>query len=271
MKKYTATLGAVVLAVSSFTANASLTTVAGVTWDPDYDDAGPPPEQDLDMKSNFSQWFVDSSVVGIYDPGAAKDVLTIAVGDELQGSGRFTQFNGLFNPTLVGDPGFCLSCELTYEFGGLISNAAGSFDFGTAFLNFYVETGGDIDGGYDKGAGDLWLGLDVATLDFTANVGAGQYVNGFVAATLNAVSGLAMGNFDTNTVVGGADVAYAASAIFRLQDTNAAYNAATNKYLYTAGATAGFTGNTIPEPNTLALTGLALLAVVGLRRRRLNK
>jgi len=191
----------------------------------------------------------------------------------LQGSGRFTQFNGLFNPTLGTDPGFCLTCELTYEFGGLLSNGAGGFTFAGAFMNFYVETGGDINGSYDKGAGNLWLALEVATLDFTQNAGAGQYQNGFVAATFDAVGGQAQENFDTNTVGSGADIAYAASAIFRLQDTTSAYDAISNQYLNTAGATAGFTGNSVEvsEPSTLALAGLALLAVGGLSRRRFNK
>jgi len=273
MKKHNVIIGAIVLAVSSFTANAALTSVGGVTWDPDYDSAGPPPTEDLDMKSNFSQWFVDTSVAGIYDASAAKDVLTVGIGDELQGSGRFTEFNGFLNPTLGADPGFCLTCELTYEFGGLLSDGVGGFTSTDAFLNIYVETGVDINGDYDDGAGALWLGLTVATLDFTATVGSAQYLDGFVSATFNAMSGLAMPNFDTNTVAGGADIAYAASAIFRLENVTLPYDSTTNQYLYTTSSTAGFTGDSVavPEPNTLALAGLALLAVGGLRRRRFNK
>jgi hypothetical protein len=45
MKKHNVIIGAIVLAVSSFTANAALTSVGGVTWDPDYDSAGPPPNR----------------------------------------------------------------------------------------------------------------------------------------------------------------------------------------------------------------------------------
>jgi hypothetical protein len=229
----------------------------------------------MDISSNFSQWFVDSTDAGTYDPFAAKDVATVGLGDELQGSGRVTAFNGFVNPTFPGDLGFCVSCELTYEFGGLLSDGAGGFTTAGAFLNFYAETGLDIDLAYTPGATpNTWLELSLDTLAFSNTAGVGAYIGGSILATFSATGGLAMANFDTDSAGGGSDVAYAASALFALeQPGNPVYNAVNNRYLYSAGTTAGFTGDTVavPEPNTLALAGLALLAVGGFRRRRFNK
>lgn len=274
-KKYAASIGAVILAASSFTANAGIINVGGVTWDPDYNFGGPPPVADLAMNGNFSQWFVDSAVAGTYNPNNAKDVLTVGLGDELQGSGRITAFNGFFNPTLGADAGFCLTCELTYSFGGLLSDGLGGFTFANAFINFYVETGAAIDGFYTAGAAaSTWLELSIDTLDFTAQTGVGQYIDGAVAATASATGGLAFSNFNTNTVINSngslSDVAYSADAIFGLENSTLAYNAVTNRYLYTNVASANLTGNTISEPGMLALLGLSLLAIGGIRRKNIS-
>jgi hypothetical protein len=274
LKKYTTCIGAVVLLASSYTANAGLINVGGVTWDPDYFFGGPPPIGDLSLNTNFSQWFVASADAGTYDPTKAKDVLTVGTGDELQGSGRVTELNGFLNPTLGADLGFCLSCELTYEFGGLLADGAGGFTTANAFFNFYVETGANIDGVYTQGAAaSTWLELQLDTLNFVGDNALGQYIGGAVNATFSAIGGLAKDNFDTNTVVGapgGSDIAYSATTIFGLQDPTSAYDSTTNQYLYTNIASAIATGDSVAvsEPGMLAILGLGLGALSLGRFRR---
>ncbi len=241
------------ISVASMAASASTINVGGVTWDPDYNDPTPPPAADLIMKYSFDQWFVDAADAGTYDPFAAIDPFSVTDGDELQGSGRVTEFNGLLDPAL-GGTGFCLSCELTFEFGGLLADGAGGFHTG-GFFKFYVETGADIDGDYTEGAGPLWLELAVDNVSFSSGgpVG-GLYTSGHVDVEFSAVGGMAMANFDTDSV-NGSDIAYAADALF--------------DGLY-ANGTGDAKGNTVPEPSTLAVLGLGLLGLMASRRKKIS-
>jgi hypothetical protein len=265
----------------SVTASASTIDVGGVTWDPDYEVGLPSiPASDLTMKGNFAQFFVNAADAGTYDPSKAKSVFAVVAGDELQGSGRYTAFNGLTNPDL-GGVGFCHTCELTYEFGGLISDGAGSFTYGSAFFRVYVETGADIDGMYTKSAAspaNLWLDLSIDSLLFSSGSNLGAYVSGEIKATFSAVGGMAQGNFDTNTIdnqIGGlADIFYTANAIFDVH-FDAGGNRVTDPALagtvvrsYASTNTGNFVGQTIPEPTTLAIFGLSILGLAASKRRK---
>lgn len=241
----------------SLGATAAMVNVDGVTWDTDYLDPVPPPAEDLIMKYSFDQWFVTGADVGTYDPLNAIDPSTVMAGDELQGSGRVTEFNGLLDPAL-GPIGFCLACELTFEFGGLIADGSGGFG-SAGFFKFYAEKGADIDGDYTPGAAPLWLELAVDSVTFSAGGPLGAlYLSGHIDVEFSAVGGMAMANFDTNTVAGGvSDVAYSADAIF------------VGNY---ANGTSDVKGDTtaIPEPATLAVFGLGLLGLAASRRRKIS-
>jgi len=118
--------------------------------------------------------------------------------------------------------------------------------------------------------GDLWLALDVIANVFTG----GSAVQGNLALEFQAVGGLAQQNFDTNTIQG----LISGGLVDQISNNSAIFN----NYLdldgngtsdYYANANGQIDGNTVQvsEPSTLALAGLALLAVGGLRRHRFNK
>lgn len=268
------------LAVMSINSHANVINVGGVTWDPDYVKVSLPPANDLTMKFAYDQWFVDMADAGTYDPTKAKSAFAVSAGDELQGSGRVTELNGLLDPDLAG-VGLCVGCELTYSFGGLIADGVGGFLPG-GFFQFGVETGGDIDGDYTLGAGVPWLTLSLDEVTFAANGAPGSvYTSGHIDVLFSAVAGPAMENFDTNTLAnllgGMSDVFYAGDAVF-----NQHFDAGgtqifgvidplnNNVAASYAEGTADAFGDTvgIPEPSSLAILGLGLLGLAGTRFRK---
>lgn len=238
------------LAAASLTSHASDINIGGVVFDPDYLDV-PHGESDMQMSLNFTQWFVTGADIGTYNPSAEINPATVIFGDELQGSGIVTKLNEYSNGL-----GLCPGCELTFEFGGLLADGAGGFQTG-GFFNFYVETGADIDGFYTEDANPvIWLTLDVDNVVFTSFGGSsGPYAAGFISVDLSAIGGLAMDNFDTNTLNNEmSDVFYSATAIF----------GANNK----ANGGGIAVGDTIPEPTTVAIFGLALMGLAAGRYRK---
>jgi len=143
MKKHNVIIGAVVLAASSFTANATLTSVGGVTWDPD---AGAP-LPDLSMDYFFYQAFT-SAANAITNATNNVPLLTtidpssIVVGNVLNGFGEVDSMNGNSADinSLTGGP-LCPDCELTLTFGGfaITSFLNGAPIFSDGWINFYVD------------------------------------------------------------------------------------------------------------------------------------
>lgn len=247
MKALKIVVMAISLAAVNLSSYAGDINIGGVVFDPDY--VGGINESDMEMSLDFTQWFVTGGDIGTYDPSAAINPGTVALGDELQGSGLVTSFNEYSNGF-----GLCPGCELTFEFGGLLADGVGGFQDG-GFFNFYVETGIDIDQAYTEGANPLWLALNVDLVNFTS-FGAveGAYAAGFINVLFSAVGGMAMGNFDTDTLNNEmSDVFYSATAIFE------------NSYAQGVGTAKG---DTIPEPTTVAIFGLALMGLAAGRYRK---
>ncbi|MCV2886016.1 PEP-CTERM sorting domain-containing protein [Aestuariibacter sp. AA17] len=250
-------------------ANASLIDVGGVTWDPSYVRPASPPfvseETDLIQKISFNQWFVDSADAGTIDTSKAISPAAVTAGDELQAIGTMTYFNGLVDPEAFPGPvGFCIGCEVTFRFTGLLADGLGGFTtaVGGAFVEFFVETAGDVDQLY-SGTGVPWLTLEVDEITFNADnpTSGSEYNGGNIQLALSAVGGPAASNFDTNTITnasgGLSDVFYNADAIFDVANGN-----------FFAAGTGDLVGDTIPEPGSIAVLGLGLLALAGIRRKK---
>lgn len=265
--------GALALGLS---ANASAVNIGGVVWDPGS-------LFDFTSNSNLIEDLLDPGPDGIFGASGvigagADDVMT-----ELNGFGLVTGMNNTFQPT------FCPTCELTYEFGGfelssVIPQGAGAqLGFTGGWIRFYVDNGPTgattaYDGDDRSSAlnGDLWLALTarnqasaihpglVSIEADLSTFGAGQDA-GTGAGALDVDfgfggGGLAANNFDTNTQVAGTDLFFSTS--FQPIPGGAQ---ADGLELF---GTADFRGTTIPEPSSIALFGLAMIGVAGLRRRR---
>lgn len=234
-KKLIIGLAAIGLSVS---AQASNINVGGAIFDPD---------SPADFQSNGN----------IYESFAG------AVGDTINGFGVMNQFNG------TGQGVFCPTCELTFTFslelvaatdlGGGVS----SFAFDNVSFNIWVDNTPEYDqlapSLADASDGQLFLsavnngqltGIAQNLFDVTQISGSGQ---GF----LDVDGGLAMSNFDTNTKFNGADLQFNSS------------------FLVAQLAVAGFplfgsldlSGDTIPEPTSVALIALGLLGFASTRRK----
>lgn len=239
-------MASMVIVVASFSTSASLINVGGVVWDPD---AG------LDFQG---------TTAAIYQ--------MIAADGTLSGYGSVASLNG------TGPLSFCPGCELTFQFGGFTPSAVDiatvKTNFTGGWVKFYVDNTPDADQfsalaltdlntGSEGGANLLWLDLEGAVIsgtETTLNAGVdalGQSAGG--SGNLNVIGGAAAGNFDTNTLVMGSDINF--SSTFELP-TPLGLDA------FSTG-TAKFSGESIPEPTSLAIFGLAFLAFGANVRKKL--
>jgi hypothetical protein len=247
------------LALAFSAAQASEITVGGVKWDPDYVDSS---DEDFITEFKFTQWFGNQAgSVGVApsftDAVAIGAVLSsldptssAATGYFLKGAGEIDRVNGLFSPD------FCSGCELTYVFGGIGLNKNSSFDITNAWGRMYVNSlspnysspagsQAEVD---DAASGLVWLDFKFKSLGFQS----GTVQNGTVSAELEVIGGAAQSHFQPGTLF------YTADAFFKPAQA------------YSTGGNGSAIGNTIPEPGSLALLGLGMLAA-GAVRRRSNK
>lgn len=251
-------LAGVAVAAAMASANASPITVGGVTWDPDYADAG---DADFIGSFDFTQWFSTTSgsvgVISNYDAAIGiGSVLSSLTGGEgatgyyLQGAGEFTRVN-----ENVGIGTFtAANTEMTYGFGGIGLNQNGTFNISNAWArikvnsttpNFNIPSSNQAEVN-DALSGSTWLDLEILTLGFAS----GGVGNGTVSATFSVIGGDAEGNFQPSFL------AYTADAFFNPSAK------------YSSGGNGSLIGNTIPEPESLALVGLGLLGLAAARRRK---
>ncbi len=261
-------LGAVTALALIGSAQATNINVGGVVWDPDYN-AGT--EQDFISQFNFTQWFTSSptAVNTLTYNGAAAlgTVLGATAGGGTGGTGFFLQGAGLINRVndaannigagFGGANTFCPGCQLTYAFGGIGLNKDNSFDLTNAWARIYVDTTTAATTPVNSQAsannytdGQVWLDLKFTDLAFSQ----GGLQFGFVNGHFDVIGGLAATSFNPDTL------SYGGSTQFlSLNDA------------YSNGGNGQALGNSIPEPGSMALVGLGLLAAGALRRRQASK
>ncbi|WP_448547371.1 PEP-CTERM sorting domain-containing protein [Thalassotalea fusca] len=224
----------------SLSAHASFINIGGVVWDPDSVNAFPS-AQDFFSSGNLFE-------------GVAQNP-----GDVVTGFGIFDQFNSDENNAAA----FCPGCELTFTFSmelvsyTPVAGNAGLFNFKDLAINIFVDHTPDYAAtSATSSDGNLWLALAApgALSGIGTDLGTGSDT-GTGSALLNVVGGLAADNFDTDGEKDGTDMVLSSS--FQPSGTDGVLKG-------------GFelTGDSIPEPASIALLGLGLLGFAGSRRRK---
>lgn len=245
MKMFKKLLAGVALAAATATAaQASNINIGGVIWNPDA------PLDFSGTSATLSQFI--NPITG-----------------ELSGFGVVTTING----TGVGT--FCPGCELTVQYGGYtpIGGAAvpgpagggSQIFYEGGFVKVFVDHTPDADptdplllnaGNTTDGA--LWLDMVGHAVNGVTLTGFNFFPSFLLGKGLwDVVGGLAKGNLDTNTKEDGSDLSF----------TNSFTSFPTDSPLFSTG-TGNFKGNSVPEPGSLLLLSLGLLAIASARIRK---
>jgi hypothetical protein len=251
MNRVKRALAIVAIVLTSFTSSASLINVGGVEWDPDY-------------------IFDFNGVAGlIYQE------IDLGTGD-LSGYGRVTTLNGL------GLAALCPGCELTFHFGGYTLSVADStlttdLEYVGGWMKFWVDNTVDApdsdaslltsaNTGDDGGTNALWLELAGHVIGGTETTFIGGFdFTGFPTGVgaLDVVGGMAMGNTDTDSIM------LPNQTITDITFGSTFTNFGTTGTTSWGTGSADFKGNSIPEPASLAIFGLALIALaIGVRNSK---
>jgi len=277
--------GVAVAAALATSAQASVITIQGTSWNPD--NISP---SDFQANSNLFQWYQTSGAA--YNPAGTVASFTGAsslVGTNVTGAGLFSLVNGVNSTdTNPGDttPAVFTTGQLTFTFGGISITAVSvtgnavtyTYDLTNSYFNVYSNTNPNNYGTTGALADQVAAGVgsyatpfltgkfDTFSVDASLlNLSSGApNLYGSANGLISVTGGAAFSNFDTNTKInpitnGFADISFGGSSQIDFGTT-----------ISEVGST-NLRGNTIPEPATVALIGLAMLGAGAVSRRKTAK